>query len=79
MIQQLVSNKAKGKISKRVLQANKAHQIFRKTTISYPLIRTRMCAYKGVRIIADDLLDITTSKKDSSVTRLQLFTFFREL
>ena len=32
-----VSNKAKGRISKRVFQENKAHQIFRKTSISYPL------------------------------------------
>ena len=32
--------KAKGWISKQVLQENKAHQIFRKTNISYPMIRT---------------------------------------
>ena len=32
-----VGNKAKGRISRRVLQENKAHQIFRKTKISYPL------------------------------------------
>ena len=45
-----VGNKAKkGQISKRVFQENKAHQIFRKTNISYPLIRTRTCAYQGVR------------------------------
>ena len=30
-----VSNKAKGRISKRVFQENKARQIFRKTNISY--------------------------------------------
>ena len=35
-----VGNKAKGLIRKRVFQENKAHQIFRKTNISYPLIRT---------------------------------------
>ena len=34
------SNKTKGLISKRVLLENKELQIFRKTTISYPLIRT---------------------------------------
>ena len=34
-------NKAKGRISKRVFQENKARQIFRKMNISYPLIRTR--------------------------------------
>ena len=44
-----VDNMAKGRISKRVLQGNKARQIFRKTNISYPLIRTRTCAYQGVR------------------------------
>ena len=33
--------KAKGRILKRVFQENKARQIFRKTNISYPLIRTR--------------------------------------
>ena len=42
-------NKAKGRISKRVFQENKARQVFRKTNISYPLIRTRTCAYQGVR------------------------------
>ena len=31
----IVGNKAKGRISKRVFQENKAHQIFRKTNISY--------------------------------------------
>ena len=34
---------------KWVFQENKAHQIFRETNISYPLIRTRTCAYQGVR------------------------------
>ena len=43
----IVGNKAKGRISKRVFQENKARQIFRKTNISYSLIRTR--AYQGVR------------------------------
>ena len=33
-------DKAKGRISKRVFQENKARQIFRKTNISYPLICT---------------------------------------
>ena len=37
-----VGNKAKGRISKRVFQENKRRQIFRKTNIFYPLIRTRM-------------------------------------
>ena len=37
-----VSNKAKGRVSKRVLQENQARQIFCKTNISYP-------PYQGVR------------------------------
>ena len=47
MISCFVSNKAKSRISKRVLQKNKEPQIFRKTNISYPLIRTRTCPYQG--------------------------------
>ena len=38
---EVVGNNAKGRILKRVLLENKACQIFRKTSISYPLIRTR--------------------------------------
>ena len=45
---QCVGNKAKGQISKRVFQENKARHIFRKTNISYPLIHTRTCAYHWV-------------------------------
>ena len=33
----IVGNKAKVQISKQVFQEGKAHQIFRKTNISYPL------------------------------------------
>ena len=36
-----VRNKATGRISQRVLQENKARQIFRKTNISYSLTHTR--------------------------------------
>ena len=36
-----VGNMAKGGISKRLFQENKARQIFRKTNFSYLLIRTR--------------------------------------
>ena len=45
-----VGNTAKGRISKRVFQENKARQIFQKTNISYPLIRTRTSAYQGVKM-----------------------------
>ena len=38
----IVGNKTKRRISKRVLQENKARQIFQKMNISYPLIRTRL-------------------------------------
>ena len=38
---EIVRNKVKAQISKRVFQENKAHQIFRKTNISYSLIRIR--------------------------------------
>ena len=48
-IAEIVSNKAKGWISKRVFQENKAPQIFRKTNISYALIHAHTCAYQGVR------------------------------
>ena len=44
-----VGNKAKGRISKRLSQVNKACQVFCKTNISYPVIRTRACAYQRVR------------------------------
>ena len=46
-----VGNKARGRISIRVLQENKARQISRKTTISYPLICTRTCGYEGLRFV----------------------------
>ena len=39
-LEQIVGNKAKGRISKRVFQESKARQNFWKTNISYPLIRT---------------------------------------
>ena len=39
-IHDFVGNRAKRRISKRVSQKNKTSQIFRKTNISYPLIRT---------------------------------------
>ena len=45
----IVGNKPKVRISKRVFQEKKARQIFRKTKISYPLIRTRTCAYQRLR------------------------------
>ena len=47
---QFVDNKAKGRISKRVFQGNKARQIFRKNNYVSPLDRnTRTCKNQGVR------------------------------
>ena len=48
---QVVGNKTKGRISKRLFQESKARQNFRKTNISYLLIRTRTCAHQEVRNI----------------------------
>ena len=45
----IVGNNAKRQISKRVFQKSKARQNFRKTNISYLLIRARACTYQGVR------------------------------
>ena len=49
VVGKFVGNKAKRRISKRVFPENKACQIFRKTNISYPLIRTCTRTYQGVR------------------------------
>ena len=46
---QIVGNVAKGRISKRVLEENRACQISRKRNISYPLIHTHTCAYRGIK------------------------------
>ena len=46
-ISEIVGNHAKGRISRRVLQENQVRQIFRKTIISYPLVRTLTCTYSG--------------------------------
>ena len=43
-------NKAKGHISRRRKQRNKACQVFRKTNISYPLIHPRTCSYQALRM-----------------------------
>lgn len=47
--EEIVNNKAKERISKRVLQKNKASQISQKRNVSYPLIRTG--TYQSVRKI----------------------------
>ena len=45
----LVGIKAKGEILKQWLQENKARQIFRKASISYPLIRASTSATSVLR------------------------------
>ena len=45
----IVSGNEKNANFKTGASRKKARQIFWKTNISYPLIRTRMCAYQGVR------------------------------
>ena len=48
LVLQFVGNKAKRQISKRVFQESKANKKFRKTNISYPLIRTSTeCLFFG--------------------------------
>ena len=72
-----VGNKAKGRISKRVFQDNKARQIFRKTNISYPLVRTFTCAYQGVRNVCKSggTKCLFFGKSGSSMLKIILFMF----
>ena len=72
----IVSNKAKKRISKRVFQENKARQIFRKTNVSYLLIRTRMCAYQGVRKVRF-LENLTRFVFKTPVLRFALLPYYR--
>ena len=58
---QIVGNKAKGRISKRVFQENKARQIFRKTNISYPLIRTHPFWDSTFCLITDEICCYTNT------------------
>ena len=64
--QYFVGNKAKGRILKRVLQENKARQIFRKTNISYPLIGTR-----AIWSLVTDFYQILKTISMSLVKRLK--------
>ena len=47
----LVGNKAKDRILKRVFQENKAREIFRKRNISYLLILTYVCVSGGKKYV----------------------------
>ena len=44
---EIVGNTAKGRISKRMFQENKACQIFRKTNISYSASGSKKCSFFG--------------------------------
>ena len=48
----IVGNKVKGRISKRVFQENKAHQIFEKQTFFTPLYARVRTLYVYIRIFA---------------------------
>ena len=67
---------AKGRISKRVFQENKARQIFRKTNIFYPLICTRTCAYQGVKNVCF-LKNLACNTRFAKFTRDSLFCLHR--
>ena len=54
-----IGNKVKARISKRVLQQNKAHQIFRKTNISYPMIRTQHPFWDSPFCLMNYIFDVT--------------------
>ena len=71
-----VGNTAKGRISKRVFQENKARQIFRKTNISYPLIRTRTCAYRGKKCSFFGKFDVPCFL-EKPVLRFALLLYYR--
>ena len=51
IITQIADNKAKGRISKRVFQENKARQIFWKTKITYPLKRMSYYQRNDARLL----------------------------
>ena len=63
-------------VSKRVFQENKARQIFYKTNISYPLIRTRVC--QGVRNVCFSE-NLACSFLETSVLRFDLLPYYRRI
>ena len=72
---QFVGNKAEGRISKRVIQENKACQIFRKTNVFYPLISTRyVCVSGGKKCSLFGKFDMPCFL-DAPVLRFTLFAF----
>ena len=72
-----VGNIAKARISKRRCQESKAHQIFRKMNVSYPLIRTRTCAYQGVRSLFFEKFGVFCFL-ETPVLRFALLPYYRQ-
>ena len=66
----IVGNKAKGRTSKRMLQENKASQIFRKTNISYVVISTRTCVLSTpLTCILNLGLRMSSARRQKGVSR----------
>ena len=74
---QVIGNEAKRRISKRVFQESKARQNFRKTNISYPLIRTRTCAYQGIRNVCFSEIFSVLCFLETPVLRFALLPYYR--
>ena len=70
-VEQFVSNKVKGQISKRVFHENKARRIFRKTNISNALC----CAYQEAKNVKFDVLCFL----ETPVLRLALLPYYRRV
>ena len=78
-LSKIVGNNAKGRISKRVFQENKACQIFRKMNISYPLIiSTRTCAQQGVRNVRFSKFGVFCFL-ETPVLRFVLLPYYRQI
>ena len=76
---QFAGNKAKGRISKRVFQESKACQNFRKTNISYPLIRTPVETLVLRFALLPYYRRVSNAKQDTSapskVSRFSTYTY----
>ena len=89
LIRQIVGNKAKGRISKRVFQESKVCQNLRKTNISYPLIRTFILIdEKDIASYADNNSPYTVGhtphimnkpERAFKIRKPEKFTFFSRL
>ena len=64
---------------KRVFQEDKARQVFLKTNISYPVIRTRTCVYQGVRNVRFFGKLGMLCFLETPVLRFALLTYYRRM